>query len=374
MSNLQPEILKYLADNRQRYLDKVVEMARIPAPSNQEEKRAAYCKAYLESFGAKGVYIDEALNVVYPYYADGCNDLVAFLGHTDIVFPDTEEIPVRVEDGRIYGPGVGDDTANAVAVMEMARMVTELGLKPKRGILFVCNSGEEGLGNLKGSRQIMKDYAGRIGEMIGVDAGYRCLYNDAVGSKRYQITIKTEGGHSYSAFGNRNAIYYASLLINTFYGLKVPEGGKTTYNVGIIQGGTSVNTIAQECSMLYEYRSDRREALAYMDKMFEATIAAFSTMGIQVEVKLMGDRPCKGEVDVQPLTDKVVAIAASYGEKMETAPGSTDCNIPLAQGVPAVCFGVYLGAGAHTREEWIDIASTEVGMKILAEVVMSYFG
>lgn len=106
------------------------------------------------------MYIDSALNVVYPYHAEGCDELVAFLGHTDVVFPDTDELPVRIEGDTIYGPGIGDDTANAVAVMEMARMVTEMNLTPKTGILFVLNTGEEGLGNLKGVRQVMEDYKG----------------------------------------------------------------------------------------------------------------------------------------------------------------------------------------------------------------------
>lgn len=157
---LIPAVKKYLTDNRPRMIDEIVTLGKIPAPSNHEEKRAQWCKEYLESFGAEGVYIDSALNVVYPYHAEGCDELVAFLGHTDVVFPDTDELPVRIEGDTIYGPGIGDDTANAVAVMEMARMVTEMNLTPKTGILFVLNTGEEGLGNLKGVRQVMEDYKG----------------------------------------------------------------------------------------------------------------------------------------------------------------------------------------------------------------------
>ena len=346
---------------------------KIPAPSNHEEKRAQWCKEYLESFGAKGVYIDSALNVVYPYHAEGCDQLVAFLGHTDVVFPDTEELPVRVEGDTIYGPGVGDDTANAVAVMEMARMVTEMNLTPKTGILFVLNTGEEGLGNLKGVRKIMEDYAGRISCLYAIDGGYKQVVDNAVGSKRYKITVKTEGGHSYGAFGNRNAIYYMSQMITTFYAMKVPDIGKTTYNVGVIQGGTSVNTIAQSCEMLYEYRSDRREALEIMDRLFENCIATYRSMGIEVDVELVGNRPCKGEVDNSQQMEFVRSIARQYGIEMTTASGSTDCNIPLSQGVPAVCFGVYLGQGTHTREEQISISSLDIGMEILAQVVLSHF-
>ena len=251
MATLLERANQYIDENRQRFIDQIVEMAKIPAPSNHEELRAKYCKEYMESFGAKGVYIDEALNVVYPYYAEGCNELVVIMGHSDVVFPDTTELPVKIEGDKIMGPGVGDDTANAIAVMDMARFVTENNLKPKQGILFVVDAGEEGLGNLKGSRKILEDYGSRTAEVLAIDGGYKGICNDAVGSMRYNIKITTEGGHSYGAFGNRNAIHYAATMINTLYSLKVPAIGKTTYNVGIINGGTSVNTIAQNCEFMY---------------------------------------------------------------------------------------------------------------------------
>ena len=144
-----------------RYLDAIRTLARIPAPSNHEELRAQWCKQHLEELGATGVYIDDALNVIFLYgVEEGANDLCAILGHTDVVFPDTEPLPFREENGRFYAPGIGDDTTNAVAVMEMAAMAIDLKLKPKTGILFVLNSGEEGLGNLKGVRRLMQDFDG----------------------------------------------------------------------------------------------------------------------------------------------------------------------------------------------------------------------
>ena len=373
MATLLERANQYIDENRQRFIDQIVEMAKIPAPSNHEELRAKYCKEYMESFGAKGVYIDEALNVVYPYYAEGCNELVVIMGHSDVVFPDTTELPVKVEGDKIMGPGVGDDTANAIAVMDMARFVTENNLKPKQGILFVVDAGEEGLGNLKGSRKILEDYGSRTAEVLAIDGGYKGICNDAVGSMRYNIKITTEGGHSYGAFGNRNAIHYAATMINTLYSLKVPAIGKTTYNVGIINGGTSVNTIAQNCEFMYEYRSDKKAAIEQMDKMFAATIEAFKQYGIGVEVEVLGNRPCSADFDNSPLTNKIKAIAAKHGNDMHEHAGSTDCNVWLAKSVPAVCFGVYEGQGAHTREEWISISSMDIGKKIFAEVVLSYF-
>ena len=362
----------------QEHYDLLLELAQIPAPSNQEELRAEFCKQKLESWGAEGVYIDEALNVILPLGCEGDKPIAVFMAHSDVVFPDLTPLPLTVADGRIYCPGVGDDTASVVSLMVAARYIVEQKLMPKDwGVLLVINSGEEGLGNLKGSRKIMEDFGDKIREFVTIDGRAGFGVDKAVGSKRYRIAVETEGGHSYGAFGNRNAIAYLASLINDLYNIKVPPKGKTTYNVGTISGGTSVNTIAQQAEMLYEFRSDEAESLAIMEKHLWAAVEFHRTKGVQVTVELVGDRPCSAPVDeaiMAEMRTRAAAISGKYfGGEIFWKPGSTDCNIPLSMGVPAICVGTYDGAGCHTREEYVIIDSLLPGHKMALELILHHF-
>lgn len=375
--HLSEKVLGYIEENRQYLLDMTVELAKIPAPSNKEELRAKWVKDYFDRIGAKGAYIDEALNVVLELGCEGRDDLTVMMAHTDVVFPDMTELPLVIEDGKIKCPGIGDDTANLTVMLLIVKYIIDNNLAPKAGVVFVANSGEEGLGNLKGSRQIMKAYEGRVKEFISFDGTFGFFCDNAVGSHRYRVTVKTEGGHSYGAFGNRNAIHYMASMIDTFYTIKAPAFGKTTYNVGIIEGGTSVNTIAQNCSMMYEYRSDDMRGLAVMEKFFQNVIETYRAMGIEVEVEVLGKRPCRGDVDMEKLgalaNRGLVAAHEITGFDIKVGAGSTDCNIPLSMGIPAICFGLCDGDGAHTREEWIIVESLQVGAKLAAEFILHYF-
>lgn len=377
---LDKEVLDYIEDHAQEAYQLLLDMARIPSPSNHEELRMEFCRKWLENMGAKGVYTDSALNVVYPYGMEDKEQAVVFMAHTDVVFPDTEPLPLKEENGRICCPGIGDDTANLAALMMAAKYVTEKALVPKGcGILFVCNSGEEGMGNLKGSRKICEDYAGRIREFYSFDGTMRGVVNCAVGSARFRVAVKTPGGHSYARFGNANAIANLAAIISKIYGLEVPPVGKTTYNVGVIEGGTSVNTIAQEASMLCEYRSDREDALRYMEKKFAEIFEAQRSPDVSVLVETVGLRPCEHLNDAQAARRaEMVADACRLLKEItgtEPVPGSssTDCNIPLSLGIPSTCYGTYLGEGAHTREEYVEKASLKAGYQVAFASVLKYF-
>ena len=375
---LTKEMTAWADAHDQEHYDLLLELAQIPAPSNDEGKRAEYVKNKLESWGAEGVYIDEALNVVYPIGCDGDKSIAVFMAHSDVVFPDTEALPLEVRDGKIFCPGIGDDTASVVSLLTAARYIAEKKITPRDwGVLLVVNSGEEGLGNLKGCRKIMEDYGHRIKEFVTFDDQTGGGIDRAVGSMRYRIEVDTEGGHSYSAFGNRNAIAYLASLIDTLYTLKVPPKGKTTYNVGTITGGTSVNTIAQHAEMLYEFRSDEAESLAIMEKHLWAAVEFYRTKGIAVTVTPVGNRPCSGDVDEAAMEDLrrrgSDACLHHYGVPIRYRSGSTDCNIPLSMGIPAICVGTYQGAKSHTREEFVEISSLLPGHKMAMELRLHHF-
>lgn len=363
------KIKDYIAENTFEMYQMLEELCNIPAPSHFEHKRAQYCKNWLNNIGAEGVYIDEALNVIFPLNCDASEEITVFVAHTDTVFPDTESLPYFDDGKRIHSPGVSDDTASVVVLLMMAKFFVENKLTPQKGIMFVCNSCEEGLGNLKGTRQLFEDYKGRISKLISFDSNLNVVADRCVGSHRYEVEVLTEGGHSYGAFGNDNAIAKLSEIIAKIYEIEVPnkQGTQTTYNVGTISGGTSVNTIAQNAKMLCEYRSDDKECLEIMQHRFETIFESLRSEKVQVNVKKVGNRPCSN-IEFERIEDlKVVivpVIEEVIGEKISFVRSSTDCNIPLSLGIPALCIGVNMHGGVHTREEWVDKASMSLGLEV----------
>lgn len=378
---LNEKIIKYLEESFEETLQLLEALCKIPAPSNHEEKRAAFCKNWLEQNGAEGVFIDKACNVVYPLNCEGKEDIVVFMAHTDTVFPDLTVPMLYTRDEKyIYSPGVGDDTVCVVMMLMIIKYIVKNHLKPNCGILFVANAGEEGLGNLKGVKQIMSDYQGRISHVYTLDERYHELICKCVGSHRYKISIETEGGHSFSDFGNLNAICVAAELIQKLNTCQVPHIGDshTTYNVGVIEGGTSVNSIAQNAFFLYEYRSDSHDCMEIMKAFFEKEIENMQkNCDAKICVETIGIRPCGHDVD-QEILEKLIQRAVAICQKHSGLPckrtsGSTDANIPMSMGIPAICVGTYQGGGVHTREEYLDIDSIPVGLKIVAELILEYF-
>ena len=365
-----------------KHLEELYELHRricvIPAPSGNEELRVEFCLDWFRKNCGEAAYVDAAKNVIFPYEAEGSSDLTVLCAHTDVVFPDTTPLPFTDDGERLRSPGVGDDTASLAIMMMAARYFVEHKIKTKGGVLFVANSCEEGLGDLKGTKQLFRDYEGRITTFVSYDAKFPRMSNFCVGSHRYLVEVATEGGHSWGAFGKKNAIAALSEIVNAIYSIEIPkkEGRRATINVGTIEGGTSVNTIAQSAKMLCEYRSDDRELLAHLEGKFHEIFEAANTDEARVSVTRVGNRPCMGDVDPK----KEEALMAACAKALYEVTGltatyhssSTDCNIPFSLGIPAIAAGVYQGGGTHTREEWVDkksmVPGFEIGIRTILEV------
>ena len=377
---LNDNMKDYIASSFEDAKDIVRKLCAIPAPSHHEENRAKWCRDWFIEAGGEKVFIDDALNAVCEYNVTDSNDVVVLMAHTDTVFPDLDPMPFVERDGLFLCPGVTDDTGNLASLLIACRYVLGNRIPTSCGLVFVANSGEEGLGNLKGSIKIVSTYGKRIKEFITID-GTRLerIVNMAVGSHRYRITVRTEGGHSFSAFGNRNAIACIARIIDELYKVQVPVDGasKTTYNVGVISGGTSVNSIAQDVNMLYEYRSTSRVCLAGMKENLDRIIGKFRSGGLDIDVDLIGERPCTGDVDPlahQALIEKArQSIKRVLGKDADVTYSSTDANSALAVGIPAICMGGAVGGNCHTREEWLDPQSLKKGSALILDFLSGYF-
>ena len=348
----------------------------IPAPSHHEENRAEYIYDLLSSWGVKAE-IDGAKNVILKIRGES-EEAVVFAAHTDTVFPDTKPFEIKEDENNVYCPGCGDDTSSVSMLLAVIKYIIDNNKKPEKTVLFVFDSCEEGLGNLKGIKELMKNYGENVTEFYTFDGHYDKVASVSVGSHRYRVTVKTEGGHSYGAFGNKNAAHILAEGICKIYALNAPqENGKTTYNVGLISGGTSVNTIVQEASMLCEYRSVSHENLEYMKNKFEEIFDYMHSLGGDISVELVGERPCMKDVDtakMRELTDFCIAVQKKHtGMEVIESSSSTDCNIPHSMGIPAVCVGTFMGGGTHTRQEWIEKKCMPVGFEITREIVEKYF-
>ena len=356
------------------------ELCLIPAPSHFEDERAEYVLNYLKGIGIDNAHVDDAKNVVCTL-GKPSDKMVVFMAHTDTVFP--METPLNyIDDGdKISCPGSGDDTGSLAVMLTCIKYMAENNIVPNKTFMFVANSCEEGLGNLKGCRKIFKDYGDKIEYLYSFDSKPYGVTNKSVGSHRYEITAITEGGHSFGAFGNRNAINVLAGIISEIYKIEVPkiENSRTTYNVGIINGGTSVNTIAQNATMLCEYRSDNVECLAIMEKKFNEIFEKAKENCLELKIDLVGNRPCMSEkmdmAKLQEITNRAKSIQSKYfGFDVKEKSGSTDCNIPHSMAIPAVALAAYDGGGTHTREEWVIKESFKPGLRVAMELMLTEGG
>ena len=372
---ISDKIRAFARSHAEEAISLLKELAVIPAPSLDEGRRAHFLEKWLTEKGADRVETDAAGNVLFPLGWDGRGPCAAAAAHMDTVFPDRTDLPLREENGRLYCPGIGDDTANLVALL-----MAWLYFKENEGdlpcpLLFAADTGEEGLGNLAGMRQLFADHGGQIDRFLSLDLTRDKVYASSVGAERYRITVKAEGGHSYHDFGRPGAIRQMAALIGELSAIEVPKEARTTWNIGRIEGGTGVNVIPEECVILYEYRSESAACLSAMRQAMEAVLRKSRDKGLSLTCETLGIRPCESGTDreeVGRMAEAAKAVLSQFGPVTPEA-ASTDANIPLSLGISALTFGTCVGGGAHTREEWVETASLESGMIIAVEGIRACF-
>jgi tripeptide aminopeptidase len=356
------------------FVDRVIELAiqiqQIPAPTFHEEKRAEFIYKLLLDEKLQDVCIDKIGNVLARFPGNGKEKPLIISAHMDTVFPLETNLRVSRGPELIHGPGLGDNSLGVAALFGLIWSLQER-QNPARGdIWFVANVGEEGLGNLRG----MKEVVDRFGKDVlaylileGLALGH--IYHRAVGVKRYRVTARTTGGHSWSDYGQPSAVHELAKLVVGLTSLTLPTSPRTTMNVGKISGGTSVNVIASEASLDLDLRSEGQESLAELVAAVEKLIRQANKPGVSIEAQMIGQRPA-GEMSMNhPLVILAKDCLREQGLDAGLISGSTDANVPLSKGYPAIVLGVTTGGGAHTIHEFINTGPITQGMEQLVMLV-----
>lgn len=364
---LSAKIQAYIREHAHEVVDLICTISSIPSPTGHTEKKAAWVLQYLKNLGISNAYIDEAGNVIYPHQLSQTKKFPLYNAHIDTVFNQLDTITPRIDGNILAAPSCGDNSASVAGLLFLIKMIRDLHITLPAGILFAFNVGEEGLGNLSGMRHIMAQWKDRLSEVVAVDCSFDTAVKLAVGSRRYAVTIDAEGGHSWMHFGNDNAIAIASSIIANLYTMTVPTNPRTTYNVGTISGGTTVNSIAAKATFTLDLRSESMDELEKLDSSVKKIIRNAETEKIHITQQLLGERPCSNGVLKAELYDRYAAVRKAHGLPTVWQSGSTDANIPLHLGIPAISFGICRSHGEHTVHETLEIDTIALGLQQMAD-------
>ena len=356
----------------ERLLDLTVAIQQIPAPTFGETARAKFVLDTFRGEALSDISTDAVGNVYARLPGQGTALPLVVSAHLDTVFPLETDLAVQREPERMAGPGIGD---NALGVAGLFGLLWVLRSRPLPGDLWlVANVGEEGLGNLWGMRAVVDRFAAQVKAYLvleGLSLGQ--VYHRGLAVQRYEITTQTGGGHSWVDFGKPSAVHELATLVQRLSSLPLLSRPRTSLNVGVFSGGTSVNTIAAEARCLVDLRSEDKSALEALTLQVEKLIRGTNRPGVHVSARVVGQRPA-GAI---PTSHPLVKLAASCLEAVHIQPrlniGSTDANLPLSRGLPAVCLGLTTGGGAHTTGEFIETRPVQKGLEQLVSFVEKVF-
>jgi len=367
------------------------QLAKIPAPPFGEQLRSEWMLERFLELGLEQVRTDEAANV-FGIRPATRNRYVALSAHIDTVFPAGTPLNVRQQGSRLYGPGVSDNAAGVVAMLGIAAAISRSRVRHTAPILFVANVGEEGEGDLRGMRHIFADrhWLDSIAFNLVLDgAGNDTIVAEALGSRRFEVIVRGPGGHSWSDFGTPNPIVVLARAIESFRQTPLPVSPKTTFNIGVIRGGTSVNSIPESASMRVDIRSTSTAEIERLERALRLGLdtavadetkgmsqsAKARALGLSAEIVTIGNRP-GGELPPEARILQVIRSVDAYlGNVAQVQRASTDANIPLSLGREAIAIGGGgTGGGAHTLQEWFDCTGRDFGLKRILLTLLALTG
>lgn len=370
-----------------RLLDEQVEICEIPAPPFKEAARGEALRQRFERLGLERVRIDGVGNVLGERPGTAERPLLVLAAHLDTVFPEESGLKMRREGTILAGPGIGDDCRGLAVMLGVIRAMNEANLRTRGRVIFVANVGEEGLGDLRGAKALFREtLKGRIDRFVSIDGSGSGITNMGVASLRYRVTFTGSGGHSFGAFGLVNPVHALGRAIAEIADFQVPSDPKTTFNVGRIGGGTSVNSIAHDAWMEVDMRSADITALKSLDARFHVAVdravaAENARWGgpakLTVETQQVGERPGGQSPPGSAVVQAAISVTRALGLDAVLREGSTDSNVPFSLGVPAVTIGGGgRGTGAHSPAEAFDSQDSFKGTQraLLLTLALSNLG
>lgn len=354
-----------------KVLDLAIQIQQISAPTFAEGPRGEFVRDLFIQEKLEDVSMD-SLGNVYARLAGKQKKARALIvsAHLDTVFPAGTKLQIKEEAGKIFGPGIGDNSIGVAALFGILWAIRERKIELKHDVWFAANVGEEGLGDLRGMRGVVERFGkDEIGYLVleGLALGH--VYHRAIGVRRYRIAAKTRGGHSWSDYGQPSAVHELAALITQLTQIRLPREPRTTMNVGTILGGTGVNVLAAEAKCELDLRSEDPAVLAKIVSQVEDIILHWNHEGVKIQAEIIGERPAGQIVADHPMVKLAVECLQAQGMDASLTTGSTDANIPLSKSIPAVVMGVTTGGGAHTLIEYIDTEPIEKGMESLVRFV-----
>jgi tripeptide aminopeptidase len=376
--------LSYIEDNEPAYISEQIRLTEIPAPPFKEEKRAAYFLEQMKIRGLEDAYIDSEGNAVGIRAGSGDGPTFLISAHLDTVFPEGVDTTVELRGGRYYAPGIGDDTRGLAALLSVIDALNDSNIETVGDIIFAGNVGEEGRGDLRGIKALFRDFP-EIDGFVSIDGvRLRRITTGGTGSRRFEFHFKGPGGHSFGAFGLASAIHAMGRAIAKIGDIETPQFPKTTYTVGTVEGGTSVNSIAADAIFALDMRSNDRIELAKLEQQIKAAAldavaeenARWDNGKITVDFNLIGDRPVGKTQTSSPIVQAAALAFDEIGLALDQLSiSSTDSNVPMSLGIPAITVaGGGNGGGAHSPDEWFAPTDSHEGPQTAFLIMLALVG